>query len=55
MGKKLKKDYEAHAELFKALSDVHRLQILEMLCRGNFVLAKSLKNSILHSLHFHTT
>jgi len=43
MGKKLKKDYEAHAELFKALSDVHRLQILEMLCRGELCACKILE------------
>ena len=34
---------EAHADLFKALSDANRLRILDMLCRGELCACKILK------------
>ena len=39
----MRKSYEEHAELFKALSDANRLQILEMLCKGELCACKILE------------
>jgi ArsR family transcriptional regulator len=39
----LKRPYEIHAELFKALADPNRLQILDMLCKGELCACKILE------------
>jgi len=39
----VKKSYEKYAELFKALADVNRLLILEILCKGEICACKILE------------